>query len=191
MSFRTKIWKGFSCGLCIAVFSPFPWEKNFTPKRGIEQDLSLFLTNEEEIQCRNKISKQYRTSDFYCLVHLLVLWLIEAVRQTALATIVSVKVASHEDSCSTLLRGALSAQTTDLAVLIHLSRARGNISYTHHLLAQIIFKYFSLTKQLLGLLSEIWQKNKVLKCLTATVKLLFYLTDGVFANRTLKMLGDM
>ena len=57
----------------------------------------------------------------------------------------SVEVTSHEDSGSTLLRGALPAQTTDLAVLIHLGRAkRQHLIHARHLLAPMTILSISL-----------------------------------------------
>lgn len=85
-------------------------------------------SNYSAVGRKNKSLSHVELQNFIFLVHLLVFWFIEAVCQTALATVVSVKVTSHEDSSSTLLRGALPAQTTDLAILIHLGRAK-----THHL----------------------------------------------------------
>lgn len=65
----------------------------------------IFLTDQQRGNAapQKEIPQPYRSSDFYCLVHLLVFWLIEAVCQTALATVVPVKVAGHEDSSPTLL----------------------------------------------------------------------------------------
>merc|ERR1719234_2060673 len=52
--------------------------------------------------------------------HLLVLGLVEHVGETTLAAVLTVKVSSHEDSSTTLLSGALAAQTVDLAVVVNL-----------------------------------------------------------------------
>merc|ERR1711894_542565 len=52
--------------------------------------------------------------------HLLVLGLVEHVGKTALATVLAIEVGGHEDSSTTLLSGALAAQTVDLAVVVHL-----------------------------------------------------------------------
>ena len=50
----------------------------------------------------------------------LVFGLVEDVRETALATVLSVEVRRHEDTCSALLVRTLTTQTRDLAVLVDL-----------------------------------------------------------------------
>merc|ERR1719232_443577 len=52
--------------------------------------------------------------------HLLVLGLVEHVGKTALAAVLAIEVGGHEDSGTTLLGRALTAQTVDLAVVVHL-----------------------------------------------------------------------
>lgn len=52
--------------------------------------------------------------------HLLVLGLVEAVSETALATVVPVEVAGHEHAGTTLISRALTTQTVDFAVLVNL-----------------------------------------------------------------------
>merc|ERR1719513_95438 len=52
--------------------------------------------------------------------HLLVLGLVEHVGKTALAAVLAIEVGGHEDSGTTLLGWALTAQTVDLAVVVHL-----------------------------------------------------------------------
>ena len=54
------------------------------------------------------------------IVCLLVLRLVEDVGEAALATVLAVKVGGHEHPSTTLLIGALAAQTCDLAILINL-----------------------------------------------------------------------
>ena len=54
--------------------------------------------------------------------HLFVLGLVEYVGETALATVLSVKVGSHEDAGTTLLVGAFPSQPSDLAILVHLNK---------------------------------------------------------------------
>lgn len=51
---------------------------------------------------------------------LLVFWFVEAVSQTTLATVMSVKMASHENSSTTLIRWTLSTKATNFAIFIHL-----------------------------------------------------------------------
>lgn len=53
-------------------------------------------------------------------VSLLVLRLVEAVGQAALAAVVAVKVACHEDAGAALFSGTLAPQPVDFAVLIDL-----------------------------------------------------------------------
>lgn len=53
-------------------------------------------------------------------VSLLVLRLVEAVGQAALATVVAVKVACHEHAGAALVSGTLAPQPVDFAVLIDL-----------------------------------------------------------------------
>merc|ERR1719167_1377009 len=52
--------------------------------------------------------------------HLLVLGLVEHVGKPALAAVLAVEVGGHEDSSTTLLGWTLTAQTVDLAVVVHL-----------------------------------------------------------------------
>merc|ERR1719461_2220149 len=52
--------------------------------------------------------------------HLLVLGLVEHVGKTALAAVLAGEVGGHEDSSTTLLGWTLTAQTVDLAVVVHL-----------------------------------------------------------------------
>merc|ERR1719348_2278094 len=52
--------------------------------------------------------------------NLLVLGLVEHVGETALATVLTVEVGSHEDTSAALLGGALAAQTVDLAIVVNL-----------------------------------------------------------------------
>merc|ERR1719461_1013663 len=52
--------------------------------------------------------------------HLLVLGLVEHVGKTALAAVLTIEVCGHEDSGTTFLGRALTAQTVDLAVVVHL-----------------------------------------------------------------------
>ena len=47
------------------------------------------------------------------------LWLIEHVRQTTFATVLSIEVIGHEDARAAYLIGTLASQTRDLAVLVH------------------------------------------------------------------------
>merc|ERR1719278_461501 len=51
--------------------------------------------------------------------HLLVLRLVEHVGEPALATVLTVKVSSHEDSSTTLLSRALTAEAVDLAIVVN------------------------------------------------------------------------
>lgn len=53
-------------------------------------------------------------------VSLLVLWLVKAVGQAALAAVVAVEVACHEDPSAALVGGALTPQPVDFAVLVDL-----------------------------------------------------------------------
>ena len=61
-------------------------------------------------------------SFFFLLTHtqLLVFWFVEAVSQTTLATVMPVKVASHENSSTTLIRRTLSTKSANFAIFIHL-----------------------------------------------------------------------
>merc|ERR1719191_2376634 len=52
--------------------------------------------------------------------HLLVLGFVEHVGKTALAAVLAIEVGGHEDSGTTLLGRALTAQTVDLAIIVHL-----------------------------------------------------------------------
>merc|ERR1719178_561586 len=52
--------------------------------------------------------------------HLLVLRLVEHVGEPALATVLTVKVGSHEDSSTTLLSRTLTAETVNLAIVVNL-----------------------------------------------------------------------
>lgn len=47
-------------------------------------------------------------------------WLVKNVCQATFAAVVTVKVRGHEDACPTFLVRTLSAQSCDLAILIHL-----------------------------------------------------------------------
>lgn len=58
----------------------------------------------------------------YWTASLLVLWLVEAVGQAALAAVVAVKVASHEDTCAALIGGTLTSQPMDFAILVDLRK---------------------------------------------------------------------
>merc|ERR1719445_615738 len=51
---------------------------------------------------------------------LFILWFVEDIGESALATILTVEVSGHEDSGSALLGGTLASQTVDLAVVVHL-----------------------------------------------------------------------
>lgn len=57
-------------------------------------------------------------------VSLLVLRLVEAVGQAALAAVVAVKVARHEDTCAALVGRALTSQPVDFAVLVDLQEEK-------------------------------------------------------------------
>ncbi|MGH0161180.1 UNVERIFIED_CONTAM: hypothetical protein FKN15_054624 [Acipenser sinensis] len=52
---------------------------------------------------------------------LLVFRLVEAVSQTALSTVVSVKVAGHEDPSTAFISRALTTQAVDFAIFINLT----------------------------------------------------------------------
>ena len=52
-------------------------------------------------------------------VQLLVFWLVEAIGQTTLATIMSIQVAGHTNSSTAFIWRALSAKVTDFAILVH------------------------------------------------------------------------
>ena len=70
---------------------------------------------------------------FY-LVHsigLLVLWLVEAVSEAALATIVPIEVAGHEHTSTTLFSWTLTTQTVDLAIFINLKIHHGSHKYSN------------------------------------------------------------
>ena len=56
----------------------------------------------------------------------LVVWLVEDVRETALAAVLSIEVRRHEDTCSALLVRTLATQTRDLAVLVDLKQKHKN-----------------------------------------------------------------
>ena len=60
------------------------------------------------------------TSLLFVHHNLLVLGLVEDVCEAALSTVLTVKVGGHEHTSSTVLIGALTAQTDDLAILIDL-----------------------------------------------------------------------
>merc|ERR1719259_168567 len=66
--------------------------------------------------------KRHRSEAWYLVLHkhLLVLGLVEHVGKTALAAVLAVEVGGHEDSSTTLLGWTLTAQTVDLAVVVHL-----------------------------------------------------------------------
>merc|ERR1719323_427519 len=51
---------------------------------------------------------------------LFILWFVEDIGKSALATVLTVEVSSHENSGSALLGGTLASQTVDLAVVVHL-----------------------------------------------------------------------
>merc|ERR1719323_1188083 len=51
---------------------------------------------------------------------LFILWFVEDIGKSALATILTVEVGGHEDSGSALLGGTLAPQTVDLAVVVNL-----------------------------------------------------------------------
>merc|ERR1719393_547934 len=65
---------------------------------------------------------RHRSETWYLLLHkhLLVLGLVEHVGKTALAAVLAIEVGGHEDSSTALLGRTLTAQTVDLAVVIHL-----------------------------------------------------------------------
>merc|ERR1719309_1125724 len=53
-------------------------------------------------------------------IHSLILGFVEDIGEATLATILSVEMCSHEDSGSTLLSRTLTAETVNLAVIVHL-----------------------------------------------------------------------
>lgn len=61
-------------------------------------------------------------SSFFLLTHtqLLVFWFVEAVSQTTLATVMPVKVATHENSSTTFIRRTFPTKSADFAIFIHL-----------------------------------------------------------------------
>lgn len=76
----------------------------------------------------NKVKKNQRPVSwfflfFYWLLYILslVLGLVEAVGETALAAVVPVEVAGHENASAALVSWALATQTVDLSVLIDLT----------------------------------------------------------------------
>ena len=63
------------------------------------------------------VNKQYNQDHD---MGLFVLWLVEDIGQSTLATVLTVKVGSHEDTSSALLGGTLAPPTVDLAIVINL-----------------------------------------------------------------------
>merc|ERR1719167_400137 len=65
---------------------------------------------------------RHRSKTWYLLLHkhLLVLGLVEHVGKTALAAVLAIEVGGHEDSSTALLGRTFTAQTVDLAVVVHL-----------------------------------------------------------------------
>lgn len=70
---------------------------------------------------------------FYLLQsnRLFVLRLVEAVGEAALSTVVPIKVAGHEHASATLISGALTTQTVDLAVFVNLRKHHGSNKYSN------------------------------------------------------------
>lgn len=64
-------------------------------------------------------------------ISLLVLRLVEAVSEAALATVVPIEVAGHEHTSATLFSWTLTTQTVDLAVFINLKRHHGSHKYSN------------------------------------------------------------
>lgn len=60
---------------------------------------------------------------------LLVLRLVEAVSETTLPTVVTVKVTCHEDTGAALVSWTLAPQPVDFTILVHLDRERESTTY--------------------------------------------------------------
>ena len=93
-----------------------------TAVKNLDNISSLLMEKNKEEQ---HISTGQGNDDMYFIdrlivMCLLVLGLVEDVCEAALAAVLAVKVGGHEDTCTTLLVGALTAQTGNLAVLVNL-----------------------------------------------------------------------
>lgn len=84
--------------------------------------------DKNEVKWRPGASERWVVERFYWLLYILslVLRLVEAVGETALAAVVPVEVAGHEDAGATLVSWALATETVDLTVLVDLTGTRND-----------------------------------------------------------------
>lgn len=66
--------------------------------------------------------------------HLLVLRLVEAVGEAALAAVMAVKVACHEDAGAALIGGTLAPQPVDFSVLVDLQTVQTDSALRSHMM---------------------------------------------------------